>query len=278
MAVVVAGRAVRRPGDRASGPSRDGRGGPWMAGVLARLSDAHPRPGGELSTVLGASVHGLRHDNPQSCPQMWVKRGRASTLCDRSASSRQPGGDGRHPQKSRPAHVPQLTVSGSVTPRARRWAGRAPNAPYRTTSGEGGSDTRAISISTGWRSRSGGVGGGEAEVDLHGGRSACCGEALRRPQRPVRDEPCGCRWSGAAGDGARSGGSCCGGLLPAGELGDGWGQLAIFAARAPASRRLRWRESGDVERREAGGASVIVGSGADRSPVASSGPGRRSRR
>lgn len=259
MGDVVAGRAVRRPGDRASGPSRDGRGGPWMAGVLARLSDAHPRPGGELSTVLGASVHGLRPDNPQSCPQMWVKRGRASTLCDRSASSRQPGGDGRHPQKSRPAHVPQRNVSGAVTLGARRWAGRAPNAHYRTTSGECGSDTRAIPISTGWRSRPGGVGGAGAEVDLRGGHSACCGEALRRLLGPVRDEPCGCGWSGAGGDGARSGGSGHRVVSGAPEAGDGWGQLGITAARTPSRAGSRGAASREKWGRESGGAGARVG-------------------
>jgi hypothetical protein len=244
MGRVVAGPTVRRAGDRASGPGRDGCRGPWMAGVLARLSETHPRPGGELSTVLGPSVHGLRHDNPQSCPQMWVKRGRASTLCDRSASSRQPGGDERHPQKSRPAHGSQRTVSSSVTLRARRWAGGAPNAHYRTTSGDRGSDTRANPISTGWRSRSGGVGRGGREVDLRGGHTACCGEALSRPLRVDRGEPCGCRWSGAGGHGAGSGGSGRRAGSRRAEPGDGWGQLRISAARRPASQEEEHRGSG----------------------------------
>ena len=74
MGAISAGRAVRRDGDVTLGRPVEGRRRPWTTSARPPLSRIHPRRPHELSTDPRATIHGPPAVNPQSCPQMWVKK------------------------------------------------------------------------------------------------------------------------------------------------------------------------------------------------------------
>jgi hypothetical protein len=122
--VVRCGGLWTEQGDRRWAVSR---GGGWSP---PRTSC--PRAGHRLSTNCGSSVHRPRRGHPQSCPQMWVKSGRAETLRDRFAAPNGPPGASGNSQTSLLAHgCGHSVISGSARDGTGVYKERRPRAHAR---------------------------------------------------------------------------------------------------------------------------------------------------